>query len=305
MIVCPGNSLQAYCLIDPTAKSPRRFSRRRLLLGVGAVASLPLAAGVYARQIEPYWTRFPEIAIRIKDLPASFENYRIAQVTDMHAGHTPLAYLQRVIAKVNELKPDLVVFTGDLIHHDASAIPPVALMVKSVAAPVAISFGNHEFGPFRGDDEPFEAMLAELVEAAVTAAGATVLRNRSLPIKHADGRLWIVGLDDLWFGDFDPAAAFADVPRGEPVIALSHNPDTAEMLGPFSPDLILSGHTHGGQIRLPIYGAIRLNVAQPQYDMGHFHLPGSQLFVSSGVGYILRLRFNCRPEVPIFKLTRA
>jgi predicted MPP superfamily phosphohydrolase len=74
------------------------------------------------------------------------------------------------------------------------------------------------------------------------------------------------------------------------------------MLAPHRPDLILSGHTHGGQIRLPFYGAMRLNVAQPQYDMGLFQLPESQLYVSTGVGYILRMRFNCRPEVPIFRL---
>ena len=75
------------------------------------------------------------------------------------------------------------------------------------------------------------------------------------------------------------------------------------MLAPHHPDLILSGHTHGGQIRVPIYGALRLNIAQTQYDMGHFQLPASQLYVSTGVGYIRRIRFNCRPEVPIFRLT--
>jgi predicted MPP superfamily phosphohydrolase len=287
---------------QPTAP---RFSRRRFLLQAGALATLPLAVGVYSHKIEPFWPSFPEIPIRIKGLPKSFENYRIAQVTDMHTGRVPLAYLQRVLAQLNDLKPDLVAFTGDLIHHDASQIPAVESLLKSVAAPFAVSYGNHDFGPFRGNDEPFDPDLPEQLEKAVTAAGAPVLRNRSMPINRGNERLWLVGLDDLWFGEFNPSLAFADVPRNEPVICLSHNPDTAEMLAPHGPDLILSGHTHGGQIRIPFYGAIRLNVAQPQYDMGHFHLPASQLYVSRGVGYIISLRFNCRPEVPVFRLVCA
>jgi len=299
-----GHSCDCDMSDEPQPPSPpRRFSRRQFFLRAGAVAALPLAAGVYAHKIEPYWIRFPEIPIRIKGLPGSFEGYRIAQVSDMHTGRVRFEYLDRVMGQVNDLKPDLVAFTGDLIHHDVSAIEPVAALVKSITAPAIVSFGNHEYGPFRGDGEPWDPDLADKVEDAVTTAGTTVLRNRSMSINHPDGRLWLVGLDDLWFGDFNPALAFADVPKNEPVIALSHNPDTAEMLAPHSPDLILAGHTHGGQIRLPFYGAVRLNVAQPQYDMGHFQLPNSQLYVSTGVGHILRMRFNCRPEVPIFRLT--
>jgi predicted MPP superfamily phosphohydrolase len=220
----------------------------------------------------------------------------------MHTGRTQFKYLQRVMSEVNDLKPDLVLITGDLIHHDSTALDPVVTLLKTFSAPVVVSFGNHDFGPFRGEDEPFDITLPQQVENAVTSTGATVLRNKSMPITHADGTLWLVGLDDLWFGDFNPDLAFKDVPANQPVIALSHNPDTAEMLAPHRPDLILSGHTHGGQIRLPFYGAMRLNVAQPQYDMGLFQLPESQLYVSTGVGYILRMRFNCRPEVPIFRL---
>jgi predicted MPP superfamily phosphohydrolase len=287
--------------MDPTPP-PTRISRRKLLRNAALLAALPFGAGIYAHEIEPFWPRFPEIPIRIKNLPRSFDGYRIAQVTDMHAGRVAFDYLDRVMSRVAALKPDLVVFTGDLIHHHSTYVEPAAALVKNFKMPVLVSFGNHEFSPNRGPDEPYEPGLENLMESALLANGATVLRNASRPIEHADGRLWFVGLDDLWFGVFNPQLAFAGVVKNEPVIALSHNPDTAERLAPFSPDLILSGHTHGGQIRLPIYGPIRLNVAQPQYDMGHFQLPNSQLFVSSGVGYIMRMRFNCRPEVPIFRL---
>ncbi len=271
----------------------------------GALAVFPVTALAYAHKIEPFWPRFPEIPIRIKGLPKSFENYRVAQITDMHAGHVPVDYLQRVMRQVHALKPDLVLFTGDLLHHDPRAIEPLKGLLRSFSAPVYASFGNHDYGVFRGEGEPYTPELSQLIHAACVEAGCTVLINNSAAINRGKDRLWLVGLDDLWFGDFNPELAFEAVPKNEPVIALSHNPDTAELLAPHHPDLILSGHTHGGQIRLPLYGAIRLNVAQPEYDAGLFQLPASQLFVSTGVGFILRLRFNCRPEVPIFRLTSA
>ncbi len=278
------------------------LSRRQLFKRVAAWSALPLATGLYCSQVEPFWPRYPEIPIRLKGLPKSFENFRIAQVSDMHAGRAQYSYLKSALAHVRQLKPDIVLFTGDLIHHNPDWIEPVAVLLREFSCPVYVSFGNHEFAPFRGDGEPYDPQLSEKLQNALIRIGCHVLRNDALPITHTDGRLWIVGLDDLWFGEFNPELAFRDVPAGETTIAMSHNPDTAELLAPHHPDLILSGHTHGGQIRLPYYGAIRLNVARPQYDMGYFQLPGSQLYVSSGLGYILRLRFNCRPEVPVFVL---
>ena len=280
-------------------------SRRRFFKQLAAMATVPLAAGAYSREVEPFWPRIHEVPLRIAGLPPSFENFRIAQVTDMHAGRVPMNYLETVMQRIDALKPDLLAFTGDLIHHNSAWVDAVTQMLKIFSVPVIVSFGNHEFGVGRGPKDPYDPDLAENFQSTLNAAGYHVLRNASMPIEHADGRLWLSGLDDLWFGEFNPTRAFRDVAPNEPVIAMSHNPDTAEMLAPFHPDLILSGHTHGGQIRLPFYGAIRLNVAQPQYDVGHFQLPNSQLYVSAGVGYILKVRFNCRPEVPIFRLMRA
>jgi predicted MPP superfamily phosphohydrolase len=238
----------------------------------------------------------------LKGLPKSFEGFRIAQLTDMHTGRVPYDYLDRVVARVKESKPDLLAVTGDLVHHKTDMIEPVCRLLKQFTCPVIVSFGNHDFAPFRGDLEPYDPNLQDELQSVLTDIGCHVLRNAAMPIIRNDEKLWFVGLDDLWFGDFNPPRAFENVPAGATVIALSHNPDTADMLADQHPDLILSGHTHGGQIRLPYFGALRLNVAKPQYDMGHFHLPHSQLFVSTGVGYIRKIRFSCRPEVPMFKL---
>ena len=199
--------------------------------------------------------------------------------------------------------------TGDLVNHNRQWAEPAAKLLADtfVAAgiPTVVSFGNHEFGYARRPGEPADDDLHLFIEATLTARGCVVLRNRSHAVERDGSRLWLVGLDDLWFGHFDPDAAFAGVPPGVPRIVLSHNPDTSPFLDPFAPDLILSGHTHGGQVRLPVYGAPLLNVADTRHDHGLFDLPNSRLYVSSGVGYIRRVRFNCRPEVPVFRLTRA
>ncbi len=294
-------------VIPATIDAPKQpiFSRRQLFAKFAAYGALPLTGGTYSRYVEPFWTKYPEIPIKIAGLPESFEGFRVAQLTDMHAGRVPFDYLAGVIARVQELKPDLVLVTGDLIHHNPQWVEPIATALSTLTMPVYVSFGNHEFGVDRKETTPEDLMLAEKMEAALTSRNMTVLRNKSAKLEHVDGRLWLVGLDDLWFGHFDPPSAFAGVPKNEPVLCLSHNPDTAPLLDEYAPRLILSGHTHGGQIRLPYYGAIRLNVANPQYDMGHFQLPNSQLYVSTGVGYILRVRFACRPEVPIFCLKSA
>lgn len=278
------------------------LTRRQLFKRLAGGAAIAAAAGYYANRVEPFWPKFPEVPITLKGLPSAFADFRIAQLTDLHTGRVPLDYLQRVVARVKQINPDLLAVTGDLVHHDPDMIEPVTRLLSGFSCPVLVSFGNHDYAPLRGDDDPYDPELADKLQVALTASGCQVLRNAGTPITRDGQTLWMVGLDDLWFGDFNPRLAFASVPKGATVIALSHNPDTAEKLAPQHPDLILSGHTHGGQIRLPYFGAMRLNVAQPQYDMGHFYLPRSQLYVSTGVGYIRRVRFNCRPEVPVVRL---
>jgi predicted MPP superfamily phosphohydrolase len=279
------------------------LSRRHLFKRLAAFSILPIGAGYYAHDIEPFWIRFLDVPIRLASLPAAFAGFRIAQLTDLHTGRVPLAYLQKTIDQVKQARPDLVVVTGDLVHHRNDMVEPATKLLSGFECPVLVSFGNHDFAPYRGDDEPSSPNLHRELQNALIAAGLHVLRNRAMPIERQGQQLWFVGLDDLWFGDFNPPLAFASVPAGATVIALSHNPDTAYLLADQHPDLILSGHTHGGQIRLPYYGPPRMNVKHTELDLGHFALPHSQLYISSGVGYIKRIRFNCRPEVPTFVLT--
>ena len=115
---------------------------------------MPVVAGYYAFNVEPFWPQFHEVPIQIKGLPKSFENFRVLQITDMHTGHAVTEYLQTALTKSLELKPDIVLFTGDLIHHNSDWIETVTTLVKTFTVPVYVSFGNHDYSPFRGEDEP-------------------------------------------------------------------------------------------------------------------------------------------------------
>jgi predicted MPP superfamily phosphohydrolase len=282
---------------------PQKLSRRRLFKRIAVYAAVATVGGGYATQVEPFWPVFPEITIPLRGLPASFNNYRIAQISDMHAGRTSAGYLESVVARVRDLQPDMVAVTGDMTHHDPTAVEGVGKLLGSLKVSVIVSFGNHDYGVNREDG--WNPELPGLTEASLVANGCTVLRNASMKIQRDDGRLWLVGLDDLWFGGFDPVTSFEGVPREEAIIALSHNPDTAEIVDLRRPGLILAGHTHGGQVRLPFVGALYLNTANRRLDQGRFTLRHSTLYVSRGVGYIHRIRFFCRPEIPIFRLVQA
>lgn len=293
--------------VRPEAGAPKApLSRRALfkrMLGVGAVAA---ASGAWGRQIEPFWVDWHDVAMPVQGLPKSFEGYRITQLTDLHAGsEVPIDYLIDVIHKVVLRKPDLVVVTGDLVNHTLTAVGPVCEALSQLpraGIPTIATFGNHDY-EVEGElahAGGLPTRIAEALEARLKHVDIPVLRNRAQAIQKGSDRVWIVGLEDLYSSHYSPQVAFAGLPAGEPIIALSHNPDTAPELDTFGVRWILSGHTHGGQVRVPGVGALVLNIQTPEFQQGHVKLPNSHLYVSRGVGYLKRIRVFCRPEVPTF-----
>lgn len=281
------------------------LSRRAFLKTIGATAVAAGAVGIYSTQIEPFWLHVHERPIPVRGLPADFIGFRIVQLTDLHVGnHVPLWYMRRVIRHANAFKPDLVVVTGDLVHHTPTGVKPVAGLLSMLEAPVIVSLGNHDYdaanpnagGPIR------HAHIAEALEAELAPRGIEVLRNRAIPIMRGGSRLWIVGLEDYYTAWFSPERAFAEVPRDEPSLVMSHNPDTAYFFEGYNVPLILAGHTHGGQVRIPFYGAPILPIAHRQLADGLHTVNQSRIHISRGVGYIRRIRFNCRPELPCLRL---
>ena len=290
--------------MNPTQQSPkpRRLSRRALLrasiVGVGSLGT----AALYANQIERFWTEFNEVTLKLPRLPRVFDGFRIAHLSDLHVGeHVSNAFIERTVARVNALRPDIAVVSGDVINHGAEWIEPAARMLSKLRMPTYVSFGNHDYLPDTGWPRGADVLSVPLA-AALRGIGLTVLRNAAVPIVRGGERLWIAGLEDFYTQRFDPVATFAAIPAGEAVVCLSHNPDSAEDLKPFVPDVILAGHTHGGQIRLPFVGPILLPITHREWYTGVSEIGPMKLLVSRGVGHLLPIRIFCRPEVPMVTL---
>ena len=275
------------------------ITRRRLLQGAAVTAGL----GLYAWRVEPHLVEFVTRDLPIARLPAPLIGRTLVQLSDVHVG--PLvddAYVQGVFDRVTALAPDIVCYTGDLVTFRDDGFE--AQIARMYAAPprgrlaTLASTGNHEYGPRWAHPE-----IAHRVTAIVADGGIRMLRNA---IADVEG-LQIVGLDDLWGRQFDSVAAFASLDRTRAMLALSHNPDTADLdAWRGFEGWILAGHTHGGQVRLPFLPPPIVPVQNHTYTAGAFDLTGNrQMYISRGVGHFLRVRLNVRPEVTVFTLQRA
>ncbi len=281
------------------------MSRRRFFRAAVACAAFPFATTAYAREIEPFWLDIHEVDLKITGLPVSFDGFRIAQLTDLHIdGHIPGEYLRRVVDHVNNLNVDLVCVTGDVVNHNAAWTGYAADLLGSIKSPTIVSFGNHDYAPMTARPRAVTYVAAPL-NRDLERAGCKVLRNRAMTIQRNAEKLWFVGIEDLWSDYYSPADAFAMVPTEATAICLSHNPDSAQDVANFGARVVLSGHTHGGQIRVPLLGAPLLPVFNRKLDQGLFKINDrTQLYISRGIGFLMRARFMCRPELPVFTLRR-
>ena len=287
-----------------TPPQPSRFTRRNFLIGTGtAAAGLALYSGEIARH-EIDIIRRP---IAIKNLPTPFHGYRIAQISDIHLDeYTEPFFLERVVSHINALSPDLVLLTGDFITHGSltfiagnHAVNRCAEILATLTAPLRYAIlGNHDV-----------AFNAPLVTHALTTHGTPVLINQFIPIERNGARLWLCGVDDPGTSHPDLDLAIPPKPDG-PVLLMAHEPDYADDViahhrGPLV-DLMLAGHSHGGQIRLPFVGALVLPPLGQKYPEGHYRLNQMQLYVNRGIGTVgLPFRFNCPPEITAITLNPA
>ena len=239
----------------------------------------------------------PEIDIAIRDLPAPFVGYRIALVTDLHRGPVvPAWWLERVADRVRELAPDLVVLGGDFVSHakhDLDDLGPV-LARFSARDGVAAVLGNHDHW-----------VGADAVGGVIVGAGAELLHNRHRLIRRGEGVLAIAGVDDFTHGAVRPRDALQDVPQQVPRVLISHNPDLVEYLPvDLRVDLVLSGHTHNGQVHWPIIGPLTVpSQFGRRYMHGLKRVGERWIYVSAGVGSsAMPLRWGNPPELPIIRL---
>lgn len=275
---------------------------RRGFLGVSACA---LAAGALGTSLyEPHETTVSQVGVTLKRLPAAFDGMRIAQLSDIHfSAYMTSSHLNAVVELTNAQKPDLVLLTGDFVtathrrHRNGRAEQawPCASVLRRIESPMGIFavLGNHD-----------HYTNADVVSEALSAGSRIqVLRNRAVAFERNGARLWLAGVDDVIACQAKPEDALRGVPRQECTVVAVHEPDFADEMRKFPVDLQISGHSHGGQIRLPGVGALYLPPGARKYPMGHYSFGEFQLYTNRGIGVIdLPMRFLCPPEITVFTL---
>jgi predicted MPP superfamily phosphohydrolase len=260
----------------------------------------------YAIRVEPTWLEVNRLDVPIASLPASFVGFKIVQMSDFHGGrHVSSAYLDEAVALAQEQGGDIVVLTGDFIHQGSRHIDRVAGALGRLRAPLGVYavLGNHDFSVRNAFGIRRYRDLHCQVAAALSAEGISVMRNQTVPLRRGGESIHLSGLEDLWSRRCDPEASFAGIPESEPRVVLAHNPLTIEKLAGHRCDLMLSGHTHGGQVMVPGLGRLALGPGGRKFSAGLYRVGPSWLYVNKGVGFGLPIRYRVRPEVAVFSLT--
>ena len=306
------NSSTTETLVSPDAvadgASAQPLSRRRFL---GATLFGCAGLGLYAGEIERHWIDVTHREIRLPSLPGAFDGMKIVQLSDIHLDEFTEPFLLRhAIDQINRMQPDVVLLTGDFVSYE---ITPRKFSLKSAwqCAEILSELRCPQRYAILGNHDHW--LSAAQVTQALTTRGIPVLVNSYLSLDRNGSRLWLAGIDDPVSGRPDPDRAIPPSIRGiqgQPVILMCHAPDYADdlLLHPAgrSVALMLSGHTHGGQVRLPFVGALDLPPGGKKYVQGLFRLGSMQLYVNRGIGTIgVPFRFDCPPEITAFTLRTA
>jgi predicted MPP superfamily phosphohydrolase len=282
-----------------TTPSKPKLTRRRFLVAYGGAALTVGVGALDAVAVEPLWVRVTCPNVTIKGLSADWDGLRVAHLTDLHVGPViDVEYIARVVELANAAQPDLVVITGDFVSEGGATMPGLVDALRALRGPMGRFgvLGNHDY--WSG---------APAVRSLLAEAGIEELTNKRRMFERRGHGLCVAGVDDLWEGGPDLAAALAGVPEAVPRILLCHNPDYAEKM-PHTPrvDLMLCGHTHGGQVKIPFGPRPRLPIRHRRYAAGLVDGPCCQVYTSCGLGMVgIPIRFNCRPELAIVTLRRG
>jgi uncharacterized protein len=276
------------------------YTRRNFLwLAAGSAAGLAFYAGEIAR----HELEVLELTIKLPRLPDAFAGMKIVQISDFHFREfTEATFLKAVVRRVNDLAPELVVLTGDFVsnkplgnHIGVRMGYECAELLSHIECPLRYAIlGNHD-----------ALVGSRAVTDALHTHGIPVLANSSVPLERNGERIWLAGIEDALMQRPNLGAALAGGGANhEPVILLSHEPDFADYAVGRQVDLVLSGHTHGGQILLPFLPPMLLPDLGTKYVHGLFRLrDGMQLYVNRGIGAVnLPFRFRCPPEITVITL---
>jgi predicted MPP superfamily phosphohydrolase len=292
---------------NQSQRSSAGLTRRRFL-GIAIPTVATLASVVSAEGLrEASHISLKKITLPVPQLPLEFDGFTIAHLSDFH--YHPVFTAKPItdaVLLVNELDPDIAVLTGDFVtislfgsHRrkksviEAQAEPCAKLLSQLRAKQGTFAvLGNHD-----------QASQPEVVAQSLQSRGIRVLRNEAVPLELNGSRVWIAGVDDVLERGADLDEALQDIPRNESTILLAHEPDFADYVVHYPVIVQLSGHSHGGQIRLPLVGPLYLPELARKYPQGLHRIGGLSLYTNSGLGSIeLPIRLNCPPEVTLIRL---
>jgi predicted MPP superfamily phosphohydrolase len=279
------------------------MTRRAFMAGASAAGiGLAIYSGTHARhEFEITHRDLP-----IRNLPDAFQNFRVVQISDIHLEeYTEAYFLERIVAQVNSLNPDLVLITGDFVSRGPRALS-VAYEAAGLCAEILSTLKSQRFAILGNHDV---VVGGQHVIPPLEAHGTPVLVDSYHPIERGRDVLWICGTDDAGTTSPDLNLAVPAYPQA-PILLMCHEPDYADTVvqHPRFPliDVMLSGHSHGGQIRLPVLGPLILPPMGQKYIEGAFQFGHMQLYVNRGIGTVgLPFRLNCPAEITHFTLKRA
>jgi predicted MPP superfamily phosphohydrolase len=261
------------------------------------LAAACMVTGTYSYRIERFWYQIKEVQLKIKNLPSAFTGWRIVQFSDTHLGfHYSVEDLKAVIKMITHLNPDMIFFTGDLIqigNNNPEVSIPLLQKLNGLRGGKWAVIGNHDF------------YTKDQIINVLETADFKVLRNNHEYVESNRQRLYIAGIDDVMYGNPNIKKAVAGLNEDDCVLLLAHEPDIADESSQYPISAQFSGHSHGGQVRLPFIGPIIRQDLSKKYVNGLYHIGEKRmpLYVNRGIGTTeLPVRFFCRPEITVFHL---
>ena len=258
----------------------------------------------YARYWEPSWLDISRVELKL-DRPPHQSPLRLLHLSDLHAGqYVSLGYIAKAIRAGLDLAPDLICVTGDFVTGQYDQLDRYAELLSALPkqAPTFACLGNHDGGDWSANHGGYSTMRE--VAGLLKSSRVELLDNTTRSLTLRDWHLQLTGTSDLWADDAEPRQAFAHAePSPDSVkILLAHNPDTKGRVHSCAWDLMLSGHTHGGQFRIPFLGPPFAPVRDKRFIHGLHRWENRWLHITKGVGNLYGVRFNCRPEISLLTL---
>lgn len=267
------------------------------MFGLPAAA---LSAFGYVRFLEPRWLE--ETQKTVATGRGLRRPLRVAHISDFHASALiPISFLEEAFRRTLAMHPDLICITGDFVTTDNdfdTAKYETILQMLSAKVPTFAVAGNHDGGSWarRAGWLPTSRFIREMV----ARGGVRVLHNDAAQVEINGQRVHVVGVGDWWSDELNPGQAFAQIPKDSaPILVMNHNPDGKEDCRLYPWDLMLCGHTHGGQVIVPFYGPPIVPVIDTRYAVGLNQYQNRWIHTTRGVGNIVGVRANCRPEISL------